>query len=88
MVKKRANKSELSTEENLKRETEKWLGRIKEEMKKVSPKDDKGKEHLKNIQAYISDSEFFSSQKRYVHAFEAVLWGWAWLSILRDLGKL
>ena len=72
------------TEEQLKAETEKWLARIEKELTKVK-ETERNKEYLRNIKAYISDCKHFEKQGKHILAFEAVVWAWAWLSILREL---
>ena len=72
-------------EKQLRDETEKWLGKIKKEIKDVRV--ERSKENfLKNINAYISDCEYYLKQKKLILAFEAVIWAWSWLTILKELG--
>ena len=72
------------TESELKAETEKWLSRIEKEMPHVR-ETVKSKDFVRNIKAYISDCKHFSKEGKLVLAFEAVVWAWAWLQILREL---
>ncbi|MBI2578718.1 MAG: DUF357 domain-containing protein [Candidatus Aenigmarchaeota archaeon] len=72
-------------DQQLREETEKWLARIKEKKNNVVAKDEKAKEHLKNMEAYISDSEYFLKKGDLVRAFEAVVWAWAILDMLEKL---
>ncbi len=73
--------------EELKKETQKWLERIKQERKKINT--DKSKESfINNIDAYISDSEHFLERNDLIRAFEAVIWAWAYLEIGKDEGHL
>lgn len=74
----------MNTDEQLKKETEKWLSRIEKEMPKVVATD-KNEEFIQNINAYISDCKHFMKEGQLVLAFEAVIWAWSWLSILREL---
>lgn len=67
--------------EELRSETLKWLERIKSRIKNVKAINRNGEEFLKNIQAYISDSEYFLEKGDLVRAFECVVWAWAWLEI-------
>ncbi len=76
----------MDTEKSLISETQKWLKKI--ETLKVKPKNDKGKEYLANIEAYIKDSKYFLEKKDYVRAFEAVIWAWAFLEISKDLSLI
>ncbi|MEK6852944.1 MAG: DUF357 domain-containing protein [Nanoarchaeota archaeon] len=71
-------------DEQLINETKKWLSRLEDEIPKVK-ENEQNKEFLKNINAYISDAKFYLKEGKLVYAFEAVVWAWAWLSILRDL---
>jgi hypothetical protein len=71
-------------EHQLKEETEKWLAKAKERrrgLRSNSP-------HMKNIDAYISDSEYFMQKHDLIRAFEAIVWAWAWLEILEELKQL
>jgi len=72
-------------ENELKKETEKWLERIKVERKKVVLIDKNKKKMLENIDAYISDCEHFIKKNDLIRSFEAVIWAWAWLEILKEL---
>lgn len=72
-------------EKTLRHETDKWIQKMKEEIKHVELLD-KNKEHMvTNIKAYIKDSEIFLKQEKLVMAFEAVMWSWAIFETLRDL---
>ena len=73
----------METKEELKKETEKWLDKIKQ--KKLIVKTEKGEEFKKNIEAYISDSKHFLENGDFVRAFEAIIWAWAFLEISEDL---
>ena len=70
---------------NLREETEKWLLRIKEKRKTVFPKDERAHDFLKNIDAYISDSQHFLDKGDFMRGFEAVIWAWAILDTLEKL---
>jgi len=73
--------------ENLKDEIEKWTHRAKEKRKRIKAVE--GEERfLVNIDAYISDSEHFLRKKDLIRSFEAVIWAWAWIEILQELGKI
>lgn len=71
-------------EEQLRKETNKWLKKIKEKLPTVSTNTEKGKNVLKNINAYVKDCEYFTRKGDLVRAFEAVVWAWAWLEIYSD----
>jgi len=75
--------SGISVEEELKKETEKWLKRI--ENLEIIPLNEKGEEFLENIRAYIRDCKYFLARKDLVRAFECVIWAWAWLEIGKEL---
>jgi len=74
----------MTTETQLKAETEKWLARIEKEMLEVK-ETEKNKSYLRNINAYISDCKHFSKEGKLVLSFEAVVWAWSWLQILKEL---
>jgi len=83
----------MNLETALKKETKKWTQRIEKEMKniKIKGKDSKVRKNerfLENIRAYISDSKHFAKKGDLVRSFEAILWAWAWLEILKELDVL
>ena len=69
-------------------EVEKWLKRLKKELKKTKAKNEKGKEFLENIKAYAYDSEHFLKKKDLFLSWEACIWAWAYLTIGKDLKLL
>ena len=71
-----------------KEEIEKWLTRIKKELKIVKVNNKKGKEFLDNINAYVNDCEHFLKKGEYVLSFESIVWAWAYLEISKDLKLL
>jgi hypothetical protein len=71
-----------------KEEIEKWLNRIKKELKMIKARDKRGKEFLDNISAYVKDCEHFLEKGEYVLSFESIIWAWAYLEISRDLKLL
>jgi len=73
-------------EMKLKKETEKWLQKIKVEREKIVLVDESKENFIKNIDSYIADSEHFLAQNDLIRAFEAVIWAFAWLEIGKDLG--
>lgn len=75
-------------EEELKNETIKWLNRIREKIKNVEAVNKKGEEFLRNINAYISDTEYFLNKNDLIRAFECIVWAWAWLEIGLNIGIL
>ncbi len=74
----------MTTETQLKAETEKWLSRIEKEMPKVK-ETEKNKSYLGNINAYISDCRHFMKGGKLILGFEAIIWAWANLNILKEL---
>ncbi len=75
----------MTTEEELIKETEKWLHRLEAELDGAKVLEKKGNEFLENVRAYTLDSKHFLSKKDFVRAFEAVIWAWAFLSIAKEL---
>jgi hypothetical protein len=71
-----------------KEEILKWLLKIKKELKEVKVKNERGKEYLKNINAYVNDCEHFLKNGDFVLSFESVTWAWAYLTISKDLKLL
>ncbi len=55
---------------------EEWLTKLKKKVEKVKSVDEKGKELLKNINAYIIDTEHFLEKEDYVKAWELVSFTW------------
>ncbi len=78
----------MGEKEELIRETKKWLERIKLELKDVKAVNERGEEFLRNIEAYINDSEYFFEKGDLIRAFECVVWAWAWLEIGLKIGIL
>ena len=66
-------------EQDLQKEINKWFPKVKQEFKKIKSTTDP--DFLKNIQAYIKDTDYFLEKKDLIKAFEAVIWAWAWLEI-------
>jgi len=77
-----------SVKEELIKETEKWAAKIGKEMESVRLMDSGKKDLLENIRAYIKDSKYFEEKGDPVRSFEAIVWAWAWLSVLKELGIL
>ncbi len=72
----------MDLREELQAETKKWLDRIK----KI--KFNGEKDFIRNINAYISDSEYFLEKGDLIRAFECIVWAWAWLEIGIMVGKV
>lgn len=81
---------EADLETRLRNEIDKWTLRIGEEMKGVKLKSKKkdGERLLKNIKAYIEDSKYFLDKGDHIRSFEAIIWAWSWLEILKEMGVL
>lgn len=71
-----------------KEEIEKWLTKIKKELKTVKATSKKGKEFLDNINAYVNDCEHFQKKEDLFLSWECCLWAWAYLTIGKDLKLL
>ena len=78
----------MDLETSLRKETEKWLLKVKEEMKSARLLDQERKHVLENINAYIKDSEYFLEKNDLIRAFEAVIWAWAILENSREFGVI
>ena len=55
---------------------EEWLNKLKKKLEKTKPNGKKGEGFLKNIHAYIVDTEHFLSQGDYVKAWELISFAW------------
>ena len=59
--------------------------KIEEERKKIRIEDG-GKDYLvKNMDNYISDSKHFLQRGMLIEAFEAVIWAWSIMELLKEL---
>ena len=74
--------------EELKAETEKWLKKAKEKRQKIKLLDKSKNDMIKNIDAYISDSQHFMDKGDLIRSFEAIIWSWAILELGLELGIL
>ena len=81
-----AKKTKKSTEQELIDQTLIWLEKLKNIQ--MEETDKKGAEMLKNIEAYIHDSQYFLDKKDYVRAFEAIIWAWANFELAKQLGHV
>lgn len=75
-------------EADLRKETDKWTERIGMEIAKVRLKDPSKKRLLENVHAYVKDSRHFMEKGDLIRSFEAIVWAWAWLEILKELKVL
>ncbi len=67
-------------------ETKKWITKMKAQREKLILRDSSKTNFIDNIDAYVSDSEYFLSGGELVEAFEAIIWAWAYFEIGKDLG--
>jgi len=65
-----------------------WLTKLEKKLEKTKPIGKKGGEFLKNIHAYIVDTEHFLSQGDYVKAWELVSFAWGLFEGGEELGIL
>jgi hypothetical protein len=75
----------MDLENELRKETEKWLGKIRKEVKKIELLDKERKDLTENILAYVNDSEYFMKKNDLIRSFESVIWAWSWIEILKEL---
>lgn len=73
----------MELKERLIKETLKWKDKLDDLDIETSSEND-NKNYVKNIKAYIEDSEYFLEEEKYVEAFEAVIWAWAWYEIGKE----
>jgi hypothetical protein len=71
----------MSADEKLKSEIKRWSTKIEEKRRHLKIVDDSKKEHLINMDAYISDSKHFEKEGKIIESFEALLWAWSILEI-------
>ncbi|MBL7169404.1 MAG: DUF357 domain-containing protein [Candidatus Aenigmarchaeota archaeon] len=67
---------------------EEWLIKLKKKLEKTKPVGKKGEEFLKNIHAYIVDTEHFCDKGDYVKAWELVSFAWGLFEGGEELGVL
>ncbi|MEM5792785.1 MAG: DUF357 domain-containing protein [Candidatus Aenigmatarchaeota archaeon] len=65
---------------------EEWIIKLKEKLKETKPKNKKNQEFLKNINAYIFDSEHFLREGDYVKAWELISFAWGLFEAWEELG--
>ena len=75
-------------EKELRKEIDKWTGKIVEERKHIELADSGRKDFIKNVDAYISDSRYFLEKGKLIESFEALIWAWAYVTIGKELGIL
>ncbi|NIP40282.1 MAG: DUF357 domain-containing protein, partial [Candidatus Aenigmarchaeota archaeon] len=69
----------------LRKETEKWLGKIREEIREIKVLDGERDRMIENVRAYVKDCEYFLKKNDLIRAFESVIWAWSWIDILKEL---
>lgn len=74
----------MSLEEELRKETRKWLERLEDRLKDI----DGDKRFVDNIKAYTMDCRYFLEKSDLIRAFECVIWAWAWFEIGLEVGKI
>lgn len=74
----------MSLEEELRKETKKWLERLEDRLKAI----DGDKRFVENILAYAKDCRYFLEKSDLIRAFECIVWAWAWLEIGLEVGKV
>lgn len=74
----------MSLEEELRRETEKWLERLENKIRVL----DGDRRFVENIKAYAKDCRYFLEKSDLIKAFECVVWAWAWFEIGLEVGKI
>ncbi|MEM3405828.1 MAG: DUF357 domain-containing protein [Candidatus Pacearchaeota archaeon] len=77
-----------NTEKRLIQEAEKWFKKAKEKRKNIKVKNKKYEDFLENIDAYLADYKYFLVENKFIEAFEAVIWAWAWIEIGLQKGFL
>ncbi len=75
----------MDLESELRKETEKWLGKIREEIREIEVLDKERDGMIENIRAYVKDCEYFLKGNDLIRAFESVIWAWSWIEILKEL---
>lgn len=74
------------TDEKLRKETEKWLGRLETEIKNARPKGKDAGKYFENMKAYISDCRHFLEKKDFIRAFECAVWAWSIYELCAEMG--
>jgi|GEM_PF-153820 tRNA wybutosine-synthesizing protein 3 len=84
----------MDIENQLISEIKRWKQRLEIRMSNVLEKEIHGMDFIKNIQAYLADTDYFMNKKDLIRAFECVIWAWAWYeigeehSLLKHNGKV
>lgn len=75
---------DVGVEERLEEETATWRKKLQKRLEEVDADED----IVENASAYLADAAHFEEEGDMVRAFEAVVWGWAWIEIGEELGVL
>ena len=77
----------MEYKESLKKETEKWLERLKNRIESIRIIRDSPelRNCLENIEAYRRDSEYFIKKGDFLRGFEAVVYAWGILETCERL---
>jgi len=67
---------------------EEWLTKLKKKLEKTKPIGKKNEEFLKNIHAYIIDTEHFLKQGDYVKSWELISFAWGLFEAGEELVKI
>ncbi|MBI3190258.1 DUF357 domain-containing protein [archaeon] len=76
----------METERELLRQTEKMLKDIKTKRKDMRLVDESKKNLVKNLDAYISDTQHFIDKKDFIRAYEAIVYAWGILETMEMAG--
>ena len=71
----------MTLEKDLEKEIATWKERLAEKRKTIILLDKTKEDFIKNIDSYISDSNYFYNRKDLIRSFEALIWSWAWIEI-------
>ena len=77
-----------NAEEELQKETRKWLGKAKKEFQAAAIKDGSKADLFRNARNYIRDCEYFIDKDDWVRAFEAVIYAYGILDTLKRIGAV
>ncbi len=78
----------MDTEEELKKQIDKWVEKLEAERKNVMLADKSKESLLDNMDSYVSDSRHFFRKKDYIRSFECLIYAWGIFETLRELGIL
>lgn len=70
---------------DLKDEIEKMLNKIEPLVDKIEFNNEKGKEMLENMKAYIEDAKHFLKNGDLVKSFESIIWAFAVMEVCKEL---